>query len=212
MVVFDLDGTITRHDTLLPYVLGFRPQPWRLARLAGAAPVLAAFLLGRADHGMVKSAFIQALLRGSSRQELARWTGRFVARLCAHGMFRDARERIAQHQRLGDWLVLMSASTDLYVPRIAEALGFAEVICTQLRWQGERLCGELASPNRRGAEKARALRELKQRFPGVRTVAYGNARSDLEHLRLADEGFLVNGSPRARREARRAGITCIRWR
>ena len=32
LVVFDLDETITRHDTLLPYAMGFvtRRKPWRL--------------------------------------------------------------------------------------------------------------------------------------------------------------------------------------
>jgi phosphatidylglycerophosphatase C len=194
-------------------VLGFlRSRPWRLPGLLGAVPALAAFMIGRADHGQLKSAFIRSTLGGSRRQELGRWTARFVQRLRLHGLFAQALERIAQHQRQGDRLVLMSASTDLYVPRIAEELGFAEVICTELRWNGEILSGELASPNRRGPQKAAVFRLLRERHPGLGTVAYGNARSDLDHLRLAEEAFLVNGSPRARREAQRAGIACLRWR
>lgn len=213
LVVFDLDGTITRHDTLLPYVVGFwRRRPWRLAGLLRGLPVLLAFCLGRADHGQLKSAFIRSGLGGSTRRDLERWTIRFVARLCPQGLFARALEQIGQHQRLGDRLVLMSASPDLYVPRIAAELGFAEVICTELTWEGERLSGELAGPNRRGAEKACAFRELKERHPGLGTVAYGNAHSDLAHLCLADEAFLVNGRRRSRREAREAGIACVRWR
>lgn len=210
--MFDLDGTITRHDTLLPYVLGFlRSRPWRLARLIAVLPVLAGFLLGVTDHGRVKSAFIRATLGGSPRQELASWTGRFVSGLRAGGLFAQALEQISAHQRQGDRLVLMSASTDLYVPSIARELGFAQVICTELRWNGERLGGQLTGPNRRGAHKACAFRALQRQYPGLATVAYGNARSDLEHLRLADQAFLVNGSRRARREAQGAGITCVRW-
>jgi phosphatidylglycerophosphatase C len=197
----------------VPYVLGFlRSRPWRLAGLLGTVPALAAFLVGHADRGQLKSAFIRATLGGSRRQDLGRWTTRFVARLCSRGLFAEALERIAQHQRRGDRLVLMSASTDLYVPRIAEELGFAEVVCTELRWNGERLSGELASPNRRGAQKASAFRVLRERHAGLGTVAYGNARSDLAHLRLADEAFLVNGTRQARREAQRDGIACLRWR
>ena len=31
LAVFDLDGTITRHDTLIQYVLGYlKSRPWRL--------------------------------------------------------------------------------------------------------------------------------------------------------------------------------------
>jgi HAD superfamily hydrolase (TIGR01490 family) len=211
--VFDLDGTITRRDTLVPYVLGLlRRRPWRLAGVLRTLPVLVDFVLGRADHGDVKARFISATLGGLSRSELTGWTARFVPQLTARGLFREAVERIGQHQRAGDHLVLMSASTDLYVLAIGEALGFADVICTELRWDGDQLDGALASPNRRGPEKAWIFRELRQRYPGRRTVAYGNAASDLDHLRLADEAFLVNGSARARREALGAGITCVRWR
>jgi phosphatidylglycerophosphatase C len=175
-------------------------------------PVAVDFCLGRADHGDLKASFIASTLGGASRPALARWTGHFVRKLVARGLHREARELIAQHQRAGDHLVLMSASPDLYVPAIADALGFADVICTELRWDGERLNGALASPNRRGTEKAWVLRELRQRYAGLKTVAYANSTSDLDHLKLADQGILVNGSAEARRQARDAGITCVQWR
>ena len=106
----------------------------------------------------------------------------------------------------------MSASVDLYVPAIGRALGFAEVICTPLRWQGEYLDGALAGPNCRGAEKARSLKQLRTRYPGLRVTAYGNAASDLGHLCLADRGVLVNGSRRSRQAAGHLGLTCVKWR
>src|ERR1700722_5521080 len=93
LVVFDLDETITRHDTLLPYAMGFvlRHRPWRLPFLAGVLPSTIEFAIRR-------------------------------------GTFANALEQIADHRRRGDHLVLMSASTDLYVPEIARALGFSETI------------------------------------------------------------------------------------
>ena len=98
------------------------------------------------------------------------------------------------------------------MPAIAHELGFEEVVCTGVRWNGDRLSGELTTPNRRGAEKARCFNVLREQHPGLATVAYGNAGSDLDHLRLADEGVLVNGSRRARRAAERAGVKCVEWR
>jgi phosphoserine phosphatase len=105
----------------------------------------------------------------------------------------------------------MSASTDLYVPAIGAALGFDEVICTGVRWDGERLDGHLTTANRRGAEKARCFEALKLAHPGLSTAAYGNAGSDLDHLQLADRPLLVNGSRRARLEAARLGVPCTDW-
>jgi len=217
LAVFDLDGTITRRDTLVPYVLGYltRGNPLRwlsLIRVLRVLPTLAAFAIGRADHGRLKSELIKATLRGTTRAEIDGWTGQFVDQLLAHGVFADALQRVALHKREGARLVLLSASTDLYVPAIARALGFDEAICTGIRWDGDCLQGDLTTPNRRGAEKARCFEGLRQRHPGLVTAAYGNAGSDLDHLRLADRPLLVNGSARARRRARRLAIPAARWR
>jgi phosphoserine phosphatase len=65
--------------------------------------------------------------------------------------------------------------------------------------------------NRRGEEKARCLRELMATREDPDTFAYGNAGSDLPHLRLARRGVLVNGSLAARRAAAEAGITILDW-
>ncbi len=210
--MFDLDGTITRHDTLVPYVLGFLLRsPWRLPRLLLALPAVIGFGLRLTDHGGLKSALLRATLGGVPRERLERWTARFVPRLLERGTFAQAREAIAAHHRTADHLVLMSASVDLYVPAIARALGFQESICTGIRWRDGRLDGRLSTPNRRGEEKARCLRQLRRQHAGE-AWAYGNGASDLPHLKLVEHGVLVNGSARARREAARAGIACTEWR
>ena len=212
LAVFDLDGTITRRDTLLPYVLGFPMstprKSWGVLVFLGT---LFLFLTGKRDHGQVKSAFIRSTLGGQTRARIDAWTACFVPSLLQRGVFADALNKIAQHRREGARLVLMSASTDLYVPAIAAALGFDEVICTGMRWNGDRLDGHLCTPNRRGSEKTRCFEALRNRHPGLTTAAYGNAGSDLDHLRLADRPLLVNAPAGARREAARLGIPCARW-
>jgi phosphatidylglycerophosphatase C len=213
LVVFDLDETITRHDTLLPYAFGFvvGHKPWRLPLFATVAPSIVEYLLGRADEGRVKEAFIKAAMRGSRRSDIDAWTTRFIPPLIARGTFANAMERIAEHRRAGDYLVLMSASTDLYVPAIARELGFNETLCTGVRWDGDRLDGSLTTPNRKGEEKSRCFTALRDQHPGLDTTAYGNSATDLPHLRLATHGFLVNGSEKARRTAQELGIACVAW-
>ena len=173
---------------------------------------LARFVLGDADRGRLKATWIRAVLGGSTRSELAGWTASFVRELVQHGLLRDALGAIAAHRDAGDHLVLLSASPDLYVPAIGDALGFAQSLCTGLEWRDDRLTGKLTTANRRGAEKARCVTALRVEHPQLPIVAYGNASSDLEHLALADRGVLVNGSPRARRAAARSGMDCVTWR
>jgi phosphatidylglycerophosphatase C len=197
----------------MPYVLGFPTGAGRKVRgLLVLLGSLALYALGRLDRGGLKSAFIRATLAGESRARIEAWNARFVPALLADGVLAEALERIARHKQEGARLVLMSASTDLYVPEIARALGFDEVICTGVRWNGDRLDGHLTTPNRRGAEKTRCFEALRRNHPGLATAAYGNAGSDLDHLRLADQPLLVNAPPSARHTAARLGVPCASWR
>jgi phosphatidylglycerophosphatase C len=214
VAVFDLDGTITRRDALLPYVWGFlvRYRPWRLPWLLAVLPECVAFIAGRADHGTLKSALIRATLGGAQRARLEAWTARFVGQLLKHGVFSDALRRVAQHRADGDYLVLLSASPELFVPQVGEALGFAQVLCTGLTWNADTLLGYLSTPNRRGEEKVRCLEGLRGAHPGQVFAAYGNAACDVPHLRMVERPLLVNGNPRARKLARRYGIPRATWR
>jgi phosphatidylglycerophosphatase C len=213
LALFDLDGTLTRHDTLWPYLSGFlRQHPARLRRVPRLLPALLRYALGRADRGELKSAALRTVMGGCMRAQIDAWTACFVARLLRDGLLEDARAALEAHRRAGDTLALLSASPDLYVPAIAHALGFAETLCTGVKWDADRLEGSLTTANRRGAEKARCVQALRLRYPQLPVVAYANAASDLEHLALAERATLVNGSWRARRAAARAMIPCLTWR
>lgn len=213
LAFFDLDGTITRRGTFVPYIVGLLSQrPWELLRLALALPALAAFLLGRLDRGALKSKVLQATLRGHTRAELEAWTTQFVPRMLARAARADALRTIEAHRHRGDFTVLLSASPDLYVPAIAAHLGFDAAISTGIGWTADRLDGRLTTANRRGEEKTRCVKALLSRHPGIPTAGYGNAASDLDHLAIVDEPVLVCGSWTTRRRAARAGIPTQRWR
>lgn len=218
LAIFDLDGTITRSDTLQHYLAGFllRRRPARLWRLPLCLLPLLRFCVDGADRGRLKSGVIRLLLGGLPRAELESWNRIFVPALLAGGVFAEALQQISARRAAGAHLVLLSASPDLYVPAIGAALGFDETICTELRWRDDaRLDGALASANRRGQEKVRCVRALLQQHAGAAggacaSSAYGNSRADLPHLRLVGEGFYVNGS--AQHLEGSANIRVVRWR
>jgi HAD superfamily hydrolase (TIGR01490 family) len=213
LVFFDLDGTITRRDTLLGYVLGaMLRRPWRLPRLLGVLPTLWKYVRGRVDRGELKGRLIHCALGGLQRQTLERWTAQYVPRLLARGVFTDARYAIEAHRSQQDHLVLMSASVDLYVPAIGRALGFTETVCSAVRWDGDRLDGRLDGPNCRDERKAAIVRQYRERFPQARSIAYGNSTPDLLHLDLVDQGWCVNARSALRAECERRRITVIDWR
>ena len=212
LAVFDLDGTITRRETFGPFLWGFLwRRPWRLLRVLLVLPAVAGFVLHR-DRGALKGALIHAMLGGVQRASLGRWTERFVAELLTDGLYAEALAAIAMHRTRGDRLLLMSASTDLYVPDIGRALGFDEIICTEVRWRADgRLDGRLASANCRGEEKRRCLAALIARDAPGRVYAYGDSRADLAHMQLVQEAYLVNASPRVP-ERHGGNVQLLHWR
>src|SRR5258706_2854625 len=151
LAIFDLDGTITRHDTLVPFIAGFlwRP-PWRLWRWLPCLVPLLRYVAGPRDRGAFKSRVIQLTLGGVANAPLTAWAVRYARRLLRSRPYAEALECITAHQRNHDHLVLLSPSPDLYLPAIAPALWFDACICTEVRWRADdRLDGAPSSPNPR---------------------------------------------------------------
>jgi len=209
--VFDLDGTITRHDTLVPYLLhALGRYPGRLLRLWRVPTTLLRFAIDR-DRGRLKGELIHAVLGGLRHEQVQALTQAFLDKKLLGLLRPTAINAIEAHRNAGDWLVLLSASTEFYVREIGARLGFDQVICTEVRWDGDRLEGRLKSANRRGAEKSRCLQELREDHPKASFAAYGNAGSDLDHLQRADAPLVVNASATTRRKALALGLKVRHW-
>ena len=218
VALFDLDGTLTWHDTLMAFLIGYAARrPTRWLRLWKLLPAFLGYLAFDRDRGLLKSRAIRAVMGADSRPAIDTWADAFVASLKSRGVFRPAAlAALEAHRAAGDHLVLLSASPDLYVPRIGRLLGFERTLCTEVKWQdhrpnGERLDGALLTPNRRGEEKSRCLAWLRTQYAGLPVIAYGNSASDLPHLGQADRGILVNGSAGARRAAVKRGLAVADW-
>lgn len=213
VAVFDLDGTLTYRDTFMPWLLGYvTARPGRWWRLLGLLPVGLAAALGVHDRGRLKSWLLRLLAGGTDSAVLDAWSCEYAARIVREQIRPEALATLQRHLAAGDHVIVLSASVDAYVPRIAALLGAHETICTGVRWREDgRLDGRLTTPNRQGEAKAEVLRGLRERFPGKSFAAYGNTTGDLPHLRLVEHPLLVNGNAGARRRANALGIPTNEW-
>jgi len=188
VAAFDFDGTITRHDTLLPFLvhlLGRRRTARGLAMLSTQVPRAMA---GGASRDVLKQNLLYHLLVGQDAEAARRAAESFADHLLAGRLRTDSLERIRSHQAAGHELVMVSASPELYVAPIAGRLGFSGALATRLEVGPDgRLTGRLAGQNCRGPEKVRRLQEwLGKDTPVI--LAYGDSRGDREMLAFAGEG------------------------
>jgi len=212
VALFDLDGTLTWRDTLLPFLLGFLwRHPHKVLGLWRLPFALWSYWQNR-DRGALKSGVIRMIMRGERRSVIDTWADAFVGSLKPQQRFRPLGLAVVEaHRAAGDHLVLLSASPDLYVPLIGRLLGFERTLCTEVVWQGDRLDGHLKTANRRGEEKRRCVTWLREQYPATPIIAYGNSASDLDHMRDVERALLVNGDDAARRLAAKWNIAVSNW-
>jgi phosphatidylglycerophosphatase C len=190
VAAFDVDGTLTRRDCVVPFL-------WRLgaARLVVGlfrrAPATIA-ALARRDRNRLKELATAAALGGRAVAAVEQLAVTFGADIA--GWLRDdTTARLVWHRQQGHTVVLVSASYELYLDVLGNALGVDAVLATRLATEGETFTGALVGENCRGPEKLRRLDEwLAARDgaeggrSGVELWAYGDSAGDRELLGVAD--------------------------
>jgi phosphatidylglycerophosphatase C len=214
VAIFDLDGTLTRGDTYLAFLLFMlRKNPLRFRHCLGLPYKVAMFNLGRMSNDALKAAFLCAILKGTTREAIEKHAAPFAEK-CVRGMIKPAALRkIDWHRARRHRLILASASVDLYVPLVAALLGFDETVCTHVAWADGRLTGDLKGPNLRGVAKLHAVREVLAQHPDKPIVfAYSDSYADLPLLAFADYGVAIDPDRMLLREAPRSGLETEFWR
>src|SRR6202021_1238638 len=91
VAVFDLDGTLTWHDTLFLFLMGFlRRHPWRVLRFWRMPFALASFLALNHDRGLLKSRVIRMAMGGARRSVVDACADALVDSLGPRRRFRPA--------------------------------------------------------------------------------------------------------------------------
>lgn len=189
VAAFDFDGTLTRRDTLLPYLQRGLGWPRFLGALLLSGPWLAAFALRLMSNHRAKARLLRVALSGRSDAEIAQWTAAFVQHHLPAQWQADMLARLRRHQQLGHCCVIVSASPGIYLHEAGRMLGMEAVLCTELAIREGVLTGEMSTPNCHGQEKVRRLQDwLAERGIQKPVVlhAYGDSSGDMPLLDLAD--------------------------
>jgi phosphatidylglycerophosphatase C len=183
VAAFDLDGTLTEGGSVFPwlrYVAGTR------AVVRAALPLLVPLTVGAIRSGRwadsAKERLFNALLAGRDLGELTVTSRAFALEHLEHEGRAPILERLEWHRRQGHDIVIVSASPQIYVDVITEALHATGGLGTRLAIDPRaKLTGSYLGRNCRGTEKMHRLSEwIEQRDYPVEPVvyAYGNSRGD----------------------------------
>ena len=199
--VFDLDHTLTKRDTYLAFLLlALTKRPVRLFFSLGLPFAVVAYWLKFRNNSWLKERFLSAILGGATRAQIDQWADEFVNRLLHSGLRARARQILEAHQAAGQQIVLVTASFDFYVEKLADHLGFNVVISTESAWStAGRLEGRLKSGNCYGKTKVERLNGyFGEPRSDWRIIAYSDDHRDLPMLEWADYAVAVNPTEQLR--------------
>ena len=188
VAAFDFDGTLTRRDTVVPF----------LRRLAGNRGLTLA-LLARSRHmapvamrrerDLLRALATDMVFRGRAIADVEAQAREYGDRIHAVGLRPDTVARLAWHREAEHRVVIVSASYEHYVHVVGEHLGVDAVLATRLEVADGRCTGRLLGPNCRGPEKVARLRQwLTEQDLGLDEItlwAYGDSSGDRELLAAA---------------------------
>jgi phosphatidylglycerophosphatase C len=186
VAAFDFDGTLTRRDSLLPFLARVVGWPRTAFAMARVFPQLVLAQIGKADRDAAKERLLVRLLAGRSYDEVARVGAAYAGDLVARAIRPEMRDLVAWHRAQGHDVVIVSASLDVYLHQVGTLLDVQSVLSTQLAVDAHGACtGGMLGGNCRGPGKADRLRAYLGDEP-VELWAYGDSAGDAEMLAMAD--------------------------
>jgi len=194
VAAFDLDGTLTTHDSVVPFLRLVAGTSRLLARML-RRPITLTRGLANGDRDGLKALATRCAFTGRVAADVDRLGASHAQRILAEWLRGDTVEALRAHLAAGDRVVLVSASYEAYLGPLGSALGADGVLGTRLAADHGVLTGGLDGDNCRAAEKVRRLHGWLDRHCGGRAaidlVAYGDSPGDRELLADADVAHWV---------------------
>ncbi len=196
VAAFDVDGTITTRDCVVPFMRRIAGTSRITTRLVARPDRLLPAVVRR-DRDGLKALAANAAFRGRRYDELCAVGASFAQMVHDRWLRNDTVDLLQQHRRAGDRTVLVSASFEVYLRPLAELLGVDHVLATRLELRDGIATGDLDGANCRGPEKVARLHDWLGDRRAVRVVAYGDSAGDRELLADADEAHWMTSDGRA---------------
>ncbi|HSP29755.1 MAG TPA: HAD-IB family hydrolase [Ilumatobacteraceae bacterium] len=191
VAAFDVDGTLTAADCVVPFLRRTVGTPTLVRRMLRSPLGLTRAGLRR-DRDALKAASAAATFRGLPIELVRADAEVFAREVHDRRLRREVVQSLHGHLEAGDTVLLVSASFEVYLQPLAKLLGAHDVLAVRLEVDDDGiLTGGLEGLNCRGPEKVVRLHDWLDRHAGGRAAvhlsAYGDSRGDRELLADADE-------------------------
>ncbi len=192
VALFDFDGTLTKGDSLFPFLYRTRGALRLFADLVVVSPWLLGYLTRLVTNNAAKQALLTQCLGGCSLESIRKIADEFIQADLPSMLRPDIMRRLRFHQDRGDMCVLVSASLSVYLEPWGQSVGFHHIISTWLEVDSQqRITGSLSGGNCHGQEKVVRISKLLAGHDVDHITAYGDSAGDRAMLAFSDTAYWV---------------------
>lgn len=192
LALFDFDGTLCKKDSFTGFIFYALSKRHIVKQGIKILPWIQAYYLNVYSAPAMRSRLFRAMFSNANALELQQMAREYATSLMSQ-LNLSLLKQLKQHQALGDDVVLVSASVDVYLKHVCELLNI-DLICTHTEQINNIYTGQYTTPDCSSEQKRQRILERYHLADYAVIYAYGNSHEDQEMLALADHGYMVGGS------------------
>ncbi len=190
IAAFDFDGTLTKSDTLLPFLRYSFGTKKTILKLLGILPKLSLFVFGNITRQEAKELILTTFLKGMPISQVEELGKKFAMGPLLKLVKPEGLAKFQWHKSQGHSCILVSANLSFYLDYLVDAMGFDHVLASKAAVDNNHcLTGKLEGANCYGPEKMNRLTALLGPRSDYTLYAYGNSKGDAELLASADHSY-----------------------
>jgi len=185
LVLFDFDGTITKKDSFVDFLLfGLGITRFFLGFLL-ISPMIFLYFVKLFPNWKMKELTISLFFKGISLEDLKDICRRYGREKLAGIVRTNAQERINWHLEKGHAVVIITATIEYYLNEWCQKQNI-KLIATKIQIKNGKITGKINGKICYGKEKVRRIKEKYDLHKYKKIYAYGDSQGDIPMLNLAN--------------------------
>lgn len=188
LALFDFDGTITFEDTFTSFVLSSTPTYRKRIGQVLLLPFIIGYKIRLISPSFMRRLVLKLAFKGLDKRMIDAYGIMHATHFLPQVIRDEALEKLQWHQANGDYIVVVSASLDVYLSQWCKSMNI-QLLCNTLEEVQGKLTGRLAQPDCCGVEKVKRIKHFLSLHSFDHIYAYGDTAEDLAMLKLADSQY-----------------------
>ena len=189
LALFDFDGTLCSKDSFTGFIFHALSKRHIVKKTIKILPWIQAYYLKAYPAHAMRSKLFRAMFSNADALQLQQLAQQYASSLMSQ-LNPALLKQLKQHQALGDDVVLVSASIDVYLKSVCELLEI-DLICTETEKINQLYTGQYTTPDCSSEQKKQRILDQYNLDDYAVIYAYGNSVEDHEMLELANYRFMV---------------------